>query len=66
MKNFTIQTDSDVSALKLTFVVTGISQKEQIEDSDNEALGKLEPRPKERISVLKNMQLRIYSSAELD
>jgi len=66
MKNFTIQTDSDVSALKLTFVVTGISQKEQIEDSDNEALGKLELWPKERISVLKNMQLRIYSSAELD
>jgi len=66
MKNFTLQTDSDVSALNLTFVVAGISQKEQIEDSDNEALGKLEPRPKGRISVLKNVQLRIYSSVELN
>jgi len=66
IKNFTIQTDSDVSALKLTFVVAGISQKEQIEDSDNEALGKLEPRPQRRIPVLKNVQLRIYSSVELD
>jgi len=66
IKNFTIKTDSDVSALKLTFVAAGISQKEQIEDSDNEALGKLEPRPKGRIPVLKNVQLRIYSFVELD
>jgi len=33
--------ETDVPALKLTFLVAGIDQKEQIQDSDDEVRGKL-------------------------
>jgi len=46
----------DVPALEVTFLVTGIPQEEQVQDSDElAAVGKLEPSGKK--SIIEYMQL---------
>jgi len=57
-KNF--MTETDVPALKLTFLVAGTVRQEQIQDSDDEVLGKLKLGLRRTKRVLK-----IYSSGIL-
>ena len=58
-KSFT--TETDVPALKPSFLVADIAQ-EEIQNSDDEKLGKLEPRLQRKLPVLNDMQLRNYST----
>ena len=59
-KSFT--TETDVPALKLSFLVAGIAKEEKIQDSYDEGLGKLERGLQRKLPVLNDMQLRNYST----
>jgi len=59
-KSFT--TETDVPALKLSFLVAGIAKEEKIQDSYDEGLGTPETGLQRKLPVLNDMQLRNYST----